>query len=58
MFFKLPFGVSFSVLFITMQYAVFRKSLRTFYVTLYIYIGILNHIHCVCKFSYIFLRSL
>ena len=35
---KLPFGVSFSVLFITIQYAVFRKSFRTFYVSLYIYI--------------------
>ena len=39
MFFKLPFAVSFSVLFITIQYAVFRKSSRTFYVSLYIYIA-------------------
>ena len=38
MFLKLPFAVSFSVLFITIQYAVFRKSFRTFYVSLYIYI--------------------
>ena len=35
---KLPFAVSFSVLFITIQYAVIRKSLRTFNVSLYIYI--------------------
>ena len=40
MFLKLPFAVSFSVLFITIQYAVFRKSFRTFYVSLYIYIYI------------------
>ena len=38
MFLKLPFAVLFSVLFITIQYALFRKSLRTFYVSLYIYI--------------------
>ena len=38
MFLKLPFAVSFSVLFFTIQYAVFRKSFRTFYVSLYIYI--------------------
>ena len=36
MFLKLPFAVSFSVLFFTIQYAVFRKSFRTFYVSLYI----------------------
>ena len=38
MFLKLPFAVSFRVLFITIQYAVFRKSFRTFYISLYIYI--------------------
>ena len=38
MFFKLPFAALFSVLFITIQYAVFSKSFRTFYVSLYIYI--------------------
>ena len=38
MFLKLPFAVSFSVLFITIQYAVFRKSLRTFYIYIYMYI--------------------
>ena len=37
-FLKLPFAVSFSVLFFTIQYAVFRKSFRTFYVSLSIYI--------------------
>ena len=31
---KLPFAVSVSVLFITIQYAVFRKSIRTFYASL------------------------
>ena len=40
MFLKLPFAVSYSVLIITIQYVVFRKSLRTFYVSLYIYIYI------------------
>ena len=39
MFLKLPFAVSFSVLFITIQYTVFRKSFRTSYVSLYIYIN-------------------
>ena len=39
-FLKSPFAVSLSVLFITIQYAVFRKSIRTFYVQLYIYIYI------------------
>ena len=38
MFLKLPFAVSFSVLFITIQYEVFCKSIRTFYVSLCIYI--------------------
>ena len=39
MFLKLPFAVSFSVLFITIPCAVFRKSFNTFYVSLlYIYI--------------------
>ena len=33
---KFPFAVSFSVLFITIQYAIFRKSFRKFYVSLYI----------------------
>ena len=40
MFLNLPFAVSSSVLFITVQYAVYRKSFRTFYVSLYIYIYI------------------
>ena len=35
---KLPIAVSLSVLFNTIQYAVFRKSSRTIYVSLYIYI--------------------
>ena len=43
MFLKLPFAVSLSVLFITVQYAVFRISFRTFYVSLYIYIYIYVH---------------
>ena len=48
MFLKLPFAVSFSVLFITIQYAVIRKSLRTFYVSLCIY-------RYICKYiNYIF----
>ena len=38
MFFKLPFAASFSDLFITIQYTVFRKSIRTFYISLNIYI--------------------
>ena len=38
MFLKFPFADSFSVLFITIQYAVFRKSLRTFCVSLLYYI--------------------
>ena len=42
-FLKLPFTVSFSVLFITIRYAAFRRSLRTFYTSLCIYIYI--HIH-------------
>ena len=33
MFLKLPLVVSFSILFITIQYTVFRKSLRTLYVS-------------------------
>ena len=48
MFFKLPFAVSFSVLFITIQYAVFRKSFRTFYVSLFMYIYV-----CVCVLNMI-----
>ena len=40
MFLKLSFAVSFSVLFITIQYAVFPKPFRTSYVSLYIYIYI------------------
>ena len=40
MFLKLSFSVSFSVLFITIQYAIYRKSHRTFYVSLYI---------CICN---------
>ena len=39
-FLKLLFAVSFSDLFITIQYAVFRKSLRTFYARISIYIYI------------------
>ena len=38
MFLKLPFTVSLSVLFIAIQYALFRISFRTFCVSLYIYI--------------------
>ena len=38
MFLKLLFVTSFSDLFITIQYAVFRKSISTFCVSLYIYI--------------------
>ena len=37
---KLHFAVSFIDLFIAIQYAVFCKSLSTFYVSLYIYIYI------------------
>ena len=37
-FLKLPFAVSFSILFITIQYVVFCKSFTTFYVSLNIYI--------------------
>ena len=48
-FLKLLFAVSFSVLFITIQYAVFRISVRTFYVSLYIYIYILLHSWVVCN---------
>ena len=44
MFFKLPFVVSFSFLFITIQYAVFHITLRTLYVSLYIYIYIYIYI--------------
>ena len=40
MFLKLPFAVSFSDLFVAIQYAVFRRSPRTFYVSLYLYIYI------------------
>ena len=38
MFLKLLFAVLFSDLFITIQYAVFLRSISTFYVSLYIYI--------------------
>ena len=38
MFLKLLFVVSFSDLLITIQYAVFRKSLTTFHLSLYLYI--------------------
>ena len=44
-FLKLPFAVSFSDLFINIQYAVFRKSLRASSVSLYMYIYIYMHIH-------------
>ena len=43
-FLKLLFAVSFSELFITIQYAVFCKSISTFYISLYIYIYI-----CTCS---------
>ena len=43
---KLLFAVSFRDLFFTIQYAVFRKSLSTFYVSLYVYM-------CVCMCVYI-----
>ena len=50
--FKLSFAVSFSVLFITIQYAVFRKSFRTFYVSIcYVY---LVYILCV-YYTYIYI---
>ena len=42
MFLKLPFADSFSVLFLIIQYAVFRKSIRTFYISLYIHIPLIN----------------
>ena len=45
MFLKLPFAVSLSVLFFTIKYAVFHKSFRTFYVSLYIYIYIYIYIY-------------
>ena len=49
-FLKLPFAVSFSVLFFTIQYAVFRKSFKTFYVSLwisdlYIYVHTCTYAH-------------
>ena len=48
MFLKLPFAVSFSALFITIQYAVFCKSVRTFYVSLCIYMCIyMSSLICV-----------
>ena len=40
MFLKFLFAVSFSYIFITIQYTVFRKSFSTSYVSLYIYIHI------------------
>ena len=51
MFLKLPFAVSFSVLFITIQYAVFRISFRTFHVSLYIYIDNESAILCRLLFN-------
>ena len=45
MFLKLPFAVSLSVLFIAIQYVVFCKSFRTFYVSLYIHTYIYTHIY-------------
>ena len=45
---KFSFAVSFSDLFITMQYAVFRRSLRTFYVSIYIYIAIYINSQKIC----------
>ena len=45
---KLPFAVSFSVLFIKIQYAVFRISLITFNVSLYTYIYIYKFRHIIC----------
>ena len=41
---KLPFAVSFSVLFITIKYEVFRKSIRAFCVSLCISIYIVKDI--------------
>ena len=43
MFLKVPFAFSFSDIFIAIHYAVFRKSLRTFYVSLHIYIYMKPH---------------
>ena len=61
MFLKLLFVVSFIDLFITIQYAVFRKSLSTFCVSLYIIYNIynINIINCVniCIFRIYVLRS-
>ena len=64
MFLKLPFAVSFSALFITIQYVVFRKSFRTSYVSLCIYIYALNMYNiyiyiayaymCICIYIYDF----
>ena len=49
----MPFAVSFSDLFIAIQYAVFRKSLRTFYVSSRIYVCVRNiYIH-----AYIYLQN-
>ena len=56
MFLKLPFAVSFSVLFITIHYAVFRQSFRTFayhYVYIYVYMYAYIYIYDICICIYI-----
>ena len=53
MFLKLHFAVSLSDLFITIQYAVFRKSLRTSYVSLCIYNTAVLIIFCFIYFVFI-----
>ena len=52
MFLKLPFTVSFSVLFFTIQYAVFRKSFRTFYVSICIYVYMQLYVYALCMNIY------
>ena len=50
MFLKLPFAVSFSVLFITIQYAVFRKSLSVINISMHL----IGYIHtCVDMKGYV-----
>ena len=59
MFLKLSFAVSLSVLFFTIQYAVFRKSIRTFYLSLYIYIYIYIYTHMYIYINiYIYILSI
>ena len=52
-FFKLLFAVSFSDLFITIQYAVFPKLISTFYVSLYIYIFVYIYNNSIYMYIYI-----